>query len=256
MTLEELKELKHPKCFYTKEETDAILKSISQKVVVEQLPENGNEGYLYLIPSITNPNKYEQYIWNNDNWEYLGLVGKDNYENYVTNPELDIALKTKLNKIRPAIDGMGYRVLDKDKSFSSQINDENTIYVIQNDFVLDNDFVMPDNCILQFEGGSINGAKLTLTNTWLEGKISFNNEIDGTTANEQAYMWWFNDNIDLWHSFINISRFAFTCASDSTILTLPNNIKMPVGVQMEMIAGRRFECTIDYANCFTFNCWD
>ena len=29
MTLDELKELKHPKCFYTKEETDAILKSIS-----------------------------------------------------------------------------------------------------------------------------------------------------------------------------------------------------------------------------------
>ena len=51
-------------------------------------------------------------------------------------------------------------------------------------------------------------------------------------------------------------KFAFTCASDSTTLTLPSGIKLPVDMEMVMATGRRFECTIDYANCLTFNCWD
>lgn len=54
----------------------------------------------------------------------------------------------------------------------------------------------------------------------------------------------------------DLYKFAFTCASDSTTLTLPSGVKLPVDMEMEMAAGRRFECTIDYANCLTFNCWD
>ena len=54
----------------------------------------------------------------------------------------------------------------------------------------------------------------------------------------------------------DLYKFAFTCASDSTTLTLPIGVKLPVDMEMEMAAGRRFECTIDYANCLTFNCWD
>lgn len=54
----------------------------------------------------------------------------------------------------------------------------------------------------------------------------------------------------------DLYKFSFTCASDATTLTLPSGIKMPVGMEMEMATGRRFECIIDYANCLTFNCWD
>lgn len=54
----------------------------------------------------------------------------------------------------------------------------------------------------------------------------------------------------------DLYKFAFTCASDTTTLTLPSGIKLPVGMEMEMATGRRFECVIDYANCLTFNCWD
>jgi hypothetical protein len=54
----------------------------------------------------------------------------------------------------------------------------------------------------------------------------------------------------------DLYKFAFTCASDSTTLTLPSGVKLPVDMEMEMAAGRRFECVIDYANCLTFNCWD
>ena len=54
----------------------------------------------------------------------------------------------------------------------------------------------------------------------------------------------------------DLYKFAFICASDATTLTLPSGVKPPVDNDMEMSAGRRFECVIDYANCLTFNCWD
>ena len=54
----------------------------------------------------------------------------------------------------------------------------------------------------------------------------------------------------------DLYKFAFVCASDATTLTLPSGVKLPVGIEMEMAAGRRFECVIDYASCLTFNCWD
>lgn len=54
----------------------------------------------------------------------------------------------------------------------------------------------------------------------------------------------------------DLYKFAFTCASDNTTLTLPSGVKLPVDMEMVIVSGRRFECTIDYANCLTFNCWD
>ena len=54
----------------------------------------------------------------------------------------------------------------------------------------------------------------------------------------------------------DLYKFAFTCASDSTTLTLPSGVKLPVDMEMVFVSGRRFECTIDYAGCLTFNCWD
>ena len=54
----------------------------------------------------------------------------------------------------------------------------------------------------------------------------------------------------------DLYKFAFECASDSTTLTLPSGVKLPVDMEMVFVSGRRFECTIDYANCLTFNCWD
>ena len=54
----------------------------------------------------------------------------------------------------------------------------------------------------------------------------------------------------------DLYKFAFKCASDNTTLTLPSGVKLPVDMEMVIAADRRFECTIDYANCLTFNCWD
>lgn len=47
-------------------------------------------------------------------------------------------------------------VLKKDINLAKQIIYSNTVYVIQYDFDLDDEITIPTNCVLQFEGGSIN----------------------------------------------------------------------------------------------------
>lgn len=66
--------------------------------------------------------------------------------------------------------GMGRVVLRKNlvegvnTLTQSMINKNNTIYVIQYDFTLGEDITIPNNCVLQFEGGSIsNNANYTLS---------------------------------------------------------------------------------------------
>ena len=59
--------------------------------------------------------------------------------------------------------GMGKKILRKNMVngvntlTQSMINDENTIYIIQYDFVLGDDITVPANCVLEFDGGSISG---------------------------------------------------------------------------------------------------
>lgn len=426
MTLEELKELKHPKCFYTKEETDAILKSISQKVVVEQLPQYGNEGYLYLVPSIVDPNVYEQFIWNNDTWKSLGTVNKEEYLDYVTNPELDIALSGKQDKltfdsaptlgssnpvtsdglytefmnVHEILDGlsMNYVIIGRVNSDDSvtfyhassvginpipasdvvQILEANTsqtvglqlgfefirlyvnslvnnsVILIGHDWldsgypqvIIDGDtaqyYLLPTLSQLDtvptsgsgklLSSGSVYtalrgkqntiGDLLTIRRGAALGATAYQKPSGGIPKSDLASavqtslgkadtaLQSFTEsdptvpshvknitqaNITSWNTKQDVSpitntasgaltvneyrdfgsvsaltvtltggtmanydlyKFAFTCASDSTTLTLPSGVKLPVDMEMVMATGRRFECTIDYANCLTFNCWD
>lgn len=71
--------------------------------------------------------------------------------------------------------GLGYKILRKDLSFSGQVTDANTIYEIRYDFTISDNFTMPANCVLDFRGGSINGAytfglndcQIIGTNEWI-----------------------------------------------------------------------------------------
>lgn len=117
MTLEEFKEYKNrPKCFYTKEEIQEILNDISQKVVVDTLPTEGQENYLYLVPSMVNPGTYEQYIWKNNDWEHLGNVDEAQYTDYVTNPELDNTIERISLVTSAALNDLNDRKQDKVES--------------------------------------------------------------------------------------------------------------------------------------------
>lgn len=98
----------------------------------------------------------------------------------------------------------------------SEGNDRgNTIYVIQYDFTLGEDITVPANCVLEFDGGSINGAyTITGNNTGIKSipiKIfGANIIIDGSWNIKEIFDDWFDGNGN--HTIDNV--FAL---SDATI---------------------------------------
>ena len=95
-------------------------------------------------------------------------------------------LKLKDKAYAPTIfSGMGRKILRKNIVDSvntltqSMISDANTVYVIQYDFTLGEDITVPENCVLEFEGGSIknttnNTYKITGTNTTINVDVTYN----------------------------------------------------------------------------------
>lgn len=72
------------------------------------------------------------------------------------------------------------------------IKESNAIYIVQNNYELIKDLQIPENCVLEFEGGSIGGnKKITLNNTLLQGNTSINCDFEGTIANEMINVSWF-----------------------------------------------------------------
>lgn len=64
-------------------------------------------------------------------------------------------------KNRSALDGMGYVILRKNKTFAEQVTQANTIYEIRYDFDLNNEEIsIGDGSILHFIGGSIKNGTL------------------------------------------------------------------------------------------------
>lgn len=97
---------------------------------------------------------------------------------------------------RDTTNGMGYVILRKDKSFASQLTQQNTIYVIRYDFTLTGNVTVPVNCILEFDGGSIigNGVyTLDLENALIKGIncISYNVILKGNCKNTDICVEWF-----------------------------------------------------------------
>ena len=91
---------------YSKEEIDEIISKIHsfQVEVVDELPETGENNILYLVhkepdnPNINQPaehNYYDEYVWLDTYFEYIGNTGSAG--DYVTHTELDEILKTQLD---------------------------------------------------------------------------------------------------------------------------------------------------------------
>ena len=80
-----------------------------------------------------------------------------------------------------------------------RLNDANTIYEIQSDFVLGSNIIIPENCIIDFNGGSIssNGAykKIVGNNTIIRADadriFDANIVLDGTWKVFDSYPEWF-----------------------------------------------------------------
>lgn len=97
-------------------------------------------------------------------------------------------------KDRSNVSGKGYIILRKNKTFSEQVTEENTIYEIRYDFELFNEEItVPKNCILYFIGGSIKNGTLHGNNTVINSiqeNIIFDNITFTGTFTDKFYIKW------------------------------------------------------------------
>ncbi|MBO7171785.1 MAG: hypothetical protein J6V52_02375 [Bacteroidaceae bacterium] len=97
---------------------------------------------------------------------------------------------------RAATDGMGYVVLDKDKTFAEQVTHENTIYEIRYDFDLGGQpKEIPAGCVLKFEGGSLKNGSINSNNTFIgasdDAYIFVDVNLYGLFLNDHVSVCWF-----------------------------------------------------------------
>lgn len=89
--------------------------------------------------------------------------------------EEDITSEDNLLKLkdRAALNGMGYVILRKNKTFAEQVTKANTIYEIRYNYDLNGStHAIPTNCILKFIGGCISNGELIGNETQIEGSMS------------------------------------------------------------------------------------
>lgn len=88
-----------PSNYYTKIETDELISDIGglEFVLVDTLPEEGQQGKIYLLKK-TGTTDRDEYIWVNDAWELIGDTAVD-MSNYYTKTETDNRLDTKVDKV-------------------------------------------------------------------------------------------------------------------------------------------------------------
>ena len=131
---------------------------------------------------------------------------KDQVNNYkpividgnVTNAadEEDLTSENGLLKIknRSSLNGMGYVILRKNKSFVEQVTQSNTIYEIRYDFENVGSVSLPSNCILKFVGGHILSGSIVFDNTLIDSdKVESILPVScsGSLLNDVIYPEWF-----------------------------------------------------------------
>lgn len=105
----------------------------------------------------------------------------------------------------------------------------NTIYIIQYDYCLAGQtIVIPENCVLDFQGGSLKNGKIIFNNTVIESKKNYifrNLVFEGTTMAKYIYTEWFgaipNESTDCTDAFISAVKFSDCIKRNSN---LANNI--------------------------------
>lgn len=92
-------------------------------------------------------------------------------------------------------DGMGKIYLKKNKTIQEQMKQPNTIYVVQYDFDLGGkELVVPENCVLEFDGGMLKNGGVTFNNNFIEAglyKIFDVITLSGNLKNADIFVEWF-----------------------------------------------------------------
>ena len=98
-------------------------------------------------------------------------------------------------KDRSALNGMGYIILRKEKTFAEQLTQTNTIYEIRYDFDLNGgEVTIPGGCVLDFQGGSLSNGSIVGANTTLKSEpiTIFNNcNLSGNWSTIESCPEWF-----------------------------------------------------------------
>lgn len=114
------------------------------------------------------------------------------------------------------------------------INKPNTIYIIQYDYDLDNKEInIPENCILNFQGGGLSNGTLNLNNTIINGKINCIKDNISTKGKyigtiKLSWIGIYADNIDNNNITKKINQFEYKFFElDSDIIFTISNIYIP-----------------------------
>lgn len=133
--------------------------------------------------------------------------------------------------------GKGYKILRRNiqdsKNILTQdmINEENTIYEIRYDFDLNGNTIdIPENCILKFNGGSINNGILNGNNTNVDSSSRYtsilNTQLSGIWKIDNGYPEWFGAIGD----GINDDRIAIQTAIDNCDIVTFRKTKYKLGI--------------------------
>lgn len=150
---------------------------------------------------------------------------------------------------------------------STMINQANTIYVIKYDFTLGEDITIPENCVLEFDGGSIRNGKININNCKKINNLKvYNVEIYGfntaLTGNNidildvcSSYITYSNGNIyglaNAINTFLNNLKSPDTLSGitikiPSGKFIIEETIYIPIGVSLIGCSGTEF--VLDFTN--------
>lgn len=103
--------------------------------------------------------------------------------------------------------------------FSLQVTEPNTKYVIKHNFKLDSNVTIPENCILEFDGGSLENGSVIFQETILRGNPKILCEVSGQ-INGAANAAWFGLNENSTDN--NNSNAITNAAKLSSVVYVPN----------------------------------
>lgn len=161
-------------------------------------------------------------------------------------------------KNRSALNGMGYVILRKNKTFAEQLSLTNTTYEIRYDFDLsENEVIIPQGCVLLFNGGCLVNGTLVGNHTIIQTdtkKIFEGIKIKGSWDCHVIYSEWFANKTDVLkevialshedvynHIVIGNSIYDVSCPSDSSrysnrgALELNSNTHLTILGEVRMI---------------------
>ena len=106
------------------------------------------------------------------------------------------------------------KILKSAYSLSEQMKEKSCIYIIRDTFDLQgNELSIPDDCILEFAGGSINNGTVIFNNTKISGYANFSNcSYKGQFSNDVVELGWFH--------FEDGGKFSFTQEIDRKYITI------------------------------------